>query len=397
MSTRAVSGGSAAERAVSGAFRELIECLRCGDGISAAIRQLEAAATGWAATGVTLRAFNAELQASLTEAVRGVVRSAALTGDAESVVEIIISATAVVADIHHRIWCDGRLGEMQSLAGALLSGENPLRLSRESGIAVAGSYWVVALSVPPGAAPAAEPVLRRIRIELAERYGDRVLPRLSAAGGTILVPAIDAADPPASLVSELSAAAQVPVTAAGVWAARPDIPAAARQAHDLLELALLFGRTGRWHTFADLALEYQLTRPGSSREHLAALLDPLSSHPHLAETLRLHLRGDLSRRRISQMLNIHTNTLDYRLKRIGRLTGVDPFSSDGQWYLRAALVAHTVLSSPVAAQRIPKPATQHLPKSAAPRLAESAPQHLVEAADDQSARATTPRSVVSRR
>ena len=372
MSIKAVSGGSA-ERAVSGAFCELIESLRCGHGISAAVRRLEAAATGWAATGVTLRAFNAELQACLTEAIRTVVRSAALTGDAESVVEIVISATAVVADVHHRIWCDGRLGEIQSLAAALLSGESPLRLSRESGIAVAESYWVVALSVPPGAAPAAEPVLRRIRIELTERYGDRVLPRLSAAGGTILVPAADAEDAPASLVSELSAAAQVPVTAAGVWAARDDIPAAARQAHELLELALVFGRTGRWHTFVDLALEYQLTRPGSSREYLAALLDPLVSHAHLDETLRLHLRGDLSRRRISQMLNIHTNTLDYRLKRIGRLTGVDPFSPDGQWYLRAALVARTALSKSIAAQQRP------------------------ESAGDHSECATTPRSVVSRR
>lgn len=373
MSTKAVSAGSAAERAVSGAFRELIDCMRGGHGISGAIRRLEAAATGWAATGVTLRAFNAELQACLTEAVRTVVRSAALTGDVESVVEIVISAIALVADIHHRIWCDGRLGEIQSLAGALLSGESPLRLSQESGIAVATSYWVVALSVPPGAAPAAEPVLRRIRVELTERYGDRVLPRLSAAGGTVLVPAVDAEEPPASLVSELSVAAQVPVTAAGVWAARADIPGAARQAHELLELALAFGRSGRWHTFADLALEYQLTRPGSSRERLAALLDPLEGHPHLEETLRLHLRGDLSRRRISQMLTIHTNTLDYRLKRIGRLTGVDPFSPDGQWHLRSALVARTALSNPIAA----------------PKLSESAGDH--------SGRATTPRSVVSRR
>lgn len=170
---------------------------------------------------------------------------------------------------------------------------------------------------------------------------------------------------------ELSAAAQVPVTAAGVWAARADIPEAARQAHELLELALRFGRTGRWHTFADLALEYQLTRPGNSRERLAALLDPLDDHPQLEQTLRLHLCSDLSRRRVAQLLNIHANALDYRLKRVGRLTGMDPLSPDGQWYLRAALVARTAISNSAAAQQLP--------------------------AIDQSERTMTPRSVVSRR
>ncbi len=372
MPTKAVSGGGA-ELVVSNACRELIDCLRCGHGTSAAIRRLEIAATGWAATGIPVRTLNAQLRVCLVDAARAVMRSAALADDPDAMLEVVISATAVVAEIYHRIRCDGRSGLIQSLAAALLAGESPLRLSRECGIAVAESYWVVALSVPPGGAPAAEPVLRRIRVELTERYGDQVLPRLSATGGTILVPAADAQDVPVTLVSELSAAAQVPVTAAAVWARQAEIPTAAPQAHELLELALVFGRTGQLNTFADLALEYQLTRPGSSREVLAALLDPLDDHPYLEETLRLHLRGDLSRRRISQMLSIHTNTLDYRLKRVGRLTGVDPLSPDGQWYLRAALVARISMSKQLASQQLPTPVNGH------------------------SGRARTPRSVVSRR
>jgi DNA-binding PucR family transcriptional regulator len=38
-------------------------------------------------------------------------------------------------------------------------------------------------------------------------------------------------------------------------------------------------------------------------------------------------------------MRVHTNTVDYRLKRIGRLIGVDPTSPSGLLQVRAALVA----------------------------------------------------------
>ena len=45
---------------------------------------------------------------------------------------------------------------------------------------------------------------------------------------------------------------------------------AAGRAHELLDVALLFGREGTLHRFSDLAAEYQLTRPGPARDQLVA-------------------------------------------------------------------------------------------------------------------------------
>ncbi|WP_280381795.1 helix-turn-helix domain-containing protein, partial [Nocardia wallacei] len=47
------------------------------------------------------------------------------------------------------------------------------------------------------------------------------------------------------------------------------------------------------------------------------------------------------RQRTARLLHVHTNTVDYRLKRIGQLTGFDPTQASGLWYLRSALVART--------------------------------------------------------
>ncbi|PSK32159.1 PucR family transcriptional regulator, partial [Nocardia seriolae] len=93
--------------------------------------------------------------------------------------------------------------------------------------------------------------------------------------------------------------------------------------------------------FDELALEYQLTRPGPGRDHLGSLLDPLDEHAELLETLQSHISNNLNRQRTARMLHVHTNTVDYRLKRIGQLTGFDPTQASGLWYLRSALVART--------------------------------------------------------
>ncbi|NEW36894.1 PucR family transcriptional regulator, partial [Nocardia cyriacigeorgica] len=43
--------------------------------------------------------------------------------------------------------------------------------------------------------------------------------------------------------------------------------------------------------------------------------------------------------RTARILHVHPNTVDYRLRRIGRLTGLDLSPTEGLWYLRSALVA----------------------------------------------------------
>lgn len=61
----------------------------------------------------------------------------------------------------------------------------------------------------------------------------------------------------------------------------------------------------------------------------------------MLETLRTRISNNLNRQRTARILHVHTNTVDYRLKRIGQLTGFDPTQAAGLWYLRSALVART--------------------------------------------------------
>ncbi|MFE9789665.1 helix-turn-helix domain-containing protein [Nocardia salmonicida] len=72
---------------------------------------------------------------------------------------------------------------------------------------------------------------------------------------------------------------------------------------------------GLYH-FDDLAIEYQLTRPGPGRDRFETALDAVSTDPELAATLRTHINNGLNRRLTAPEMHIHQNTVDYRLKRI---------------------------------------------------------------------------------
>ncbi|WP_280369978.1 PucR family transcriptional regulator [Nocardia wallacei] len=205
---------------------------------------------------------------------------------------------------------------------------------------VADSYSVIAVAAPgrgPRSRTALAAMSRRVRAESIERCGAEILMRLSNDGGTILVPDSEVTDVDVRVL--WCSIAQRSLIAATVPATSSEIPVAAGQAHELLDLALALGRTSGLYRFDDLALEYQLTRPGLGRERLAAVLDPLVPHPHLWQTLELFLISNLSRRALARRLGLHTNTIEYRLKRVAALTGLDPLTPTGQWHLRSALVA----------------------------------------------------------
>ncbi|HLS75809.1 MAG TPA: helix-turn-helix domain-containing protein [Nocardia sp.] len=191
--------------------------------------------------------------------------------------------------------------------------------------------------------PGGRHVLRRVRAALAERGGPNVLSLLGRDGGTVLVPAGAPGRPEVGrLVDALSEAAGAPVTVTVVTgAARADLPTAAECAHELLDMVRRLGMEPGLYRMADLALEYQITRPGPGLDHLGTVLDPLDAQPKLLETLRCHIGNGLNRQRTARMLDLHTNGLDYRLRRIGRLTGHDPSDARGICYLRAALVARS--------------------------------------------------------
>ncbi|WP_157187156.1 PucR family transcriptional regulator [Nocardia vinacea] len=188
--------------------------------------------------------------------------------------------------------------------------------------------------------------LHRVQALLRERLEPTARIALSPRGGTIVLPAHTVTESSLDeLVSRLSWAAQVPVTAitlrgSGAWVRRlSDL------AHDLLNVAQGLGFAGGLYRFPDLALEYQLTRPTPAREKLAHALDPLDDHPELLHTLTLYIHTNMTRRITARLLNLHRNTIDYRLNRIEELTGYDPSIPSGIWYLRCALVVRTYRKS----------------------------------------------------
>jgi len=99
----------------------------------------------------------------------------------------------------------------------------------------------------------------------------------------------------------------------------------------------LAGAEPRLYVLRDVLLDYQLTRPSDAQPHLAALLAPLERFPDLLRTLEAYLAQDLDRRRTAASLHVHPNTLDYRLKRIVELTGLEPATTSGLQLLAGAV------------------------------------------------------------
>ncbi|RDI55862.1 PucR family transcriptional regulator [Nocardia mexicana] len=278
----------------------------------------------------------------------------ALMGGAERVVGMLDTMTTAVSMAYVRelrAVVSEHHTAVHTLTSALLGGHPTSTMARECGIEIADTYRVLALAIPPhpeesnpilDAKVVARRKLRRVQAELATRCGDTALSLLSIDGGTLLIPADTTDDGPlADLVSALSHAARVPITATVVTAGTDTIPTAADQAHQLLDMVARLHSEPALYRFDDLALEYQLTRPGPGREYLGSLLDPLDHHPELLDTLQTHIAHNLNRQRTARLLHVHTNTVDYRLKRIGQLTGFDPTQASGLWYLRSALVARS--------------------------------------------------------
>ncbi|MFG1814260.1 PucR family transcriptional regulator [Kribbella sp. NPDC049174] len=184
--------------------------------------------------------------------------------------------------------------------------------------------------------------LRRVRVEL-DRIPDS-MSTLSPDGGIALLPA-PAADLSA-LRARLSRAAGVNVTLATTSVAPETIPAGVTLVRDLLEVVRTHGRPPGVYELDDLVLEYQLSRPSPARERLAGLLNPLAGRTDLLATLRCYLDNARNRRQTAADLHVHANTVDYRLRQVGRLTGLDPVRDDQLPRLVAALVAFDARSSP---------------------------------------------------
>jgi hypothetical protein len=238
----------------------------------------------------------------------------------------------------------------RGLAAALLAGQETAVLAGRLGVQIAPCYVVLSLELGTGrdegaagvaGAVAARRKVRRIQERLDAAVGEPVLGLLDATGGTVLLPAgAVSVDDVRALVGELASVAGVAVRAAAAEPATPDeLAAAAEQSRDVLRLSAVLGRPPGLTVLRDVLLEYQLTRPSDALPGLGQLLEPLERNPDLLLTITAYLDQDTDRRRAAATLHVHPNTLDYRLKRIVELTGLDPATTAGLQLLGAAAAA----------------------------------------------------------
>ncbi|WP_054811782.1 PucR family transcriptional regulator [Nocardia arizonensis] len=339
---------------------ELAVSMLDGEDIPEKTQRLREGAEGWAREGIPIDTIHHTVHEGFKLGFDLVVADAT-SADFESLMvlsrrllEILDTITSTVSRAYVRelraVAAEHHTAA-HTLTSALLGGHATSTMARECGIEIAQSYSVLAVAIPPHPEErdirldgkiVARRKLRRVQAELVKHCGDSVLSLLSVDGGTILLPfGLLEAQALDHLIEQLSRAGQVPIAATLVDAPTPQIPAAADQAHELLDMVQRLHCLGGLYRFDDLALEYQLTRPGPGLERLRTILDPLDEHPELLETLQRHIANNLNRQRTARALHVHTNTVDYRLKRIGQLTGFDPSEASGLWYLRAAVIARS--------------------------------------------------------
>ncbi|MBB5917531.1 hypothetical protein BJY24_006443 [Nocardia transvalensis] len=349
--------------AVTRACLELAISMLDGTDIPDKTARLEQAAANWAREGIPIDTIQHALHEGFKLGFDLILDRAtaedfdSFKGASRRLLDVLDTINATVSRAYVRE-LRGVVGEhhtaVHTLTSALLAGHPTSVMARESGIEIAESYHVVALSVPAhpdernpalNSQVVARRKLRRVQAALADRCADTALSLLSVDGGTLLIPTSTVEDGDLDeFVAFLAHNAQVPVTAAVVDSGAGDIPTAAQRAHELLDMVQRLQCRPALYRFDGLALEYQLTRPGPGSDYLGSLLDVLDAHPELLDTLKRHIGTNLNRQQTARALHVHTNTVDYRLKRVAQLTGFDPTQPAGLWYLRSALVARTYRS-----------------------------------------------------
>ncbi|MEV4380677.1 helix-turn-helix domain-containing protein [Streptosporangium sp. NPDC049644] len=251
------------------------------------------------------------------QALTEVAEADELAAAGEGLLGWLRTAMPAVALAHQQAQEDIRSEDKRvrrALIGALLGGQPYESLAEAAGVEVGQAHEVVLFDFGQPAPP-----VRLVRSALDAHTGTLVL--MDHVDGVALLPGGCALEP---LVRRLAEVVGRPVLAAAALAGEPvNIPDAAREVREVLELVRRINRPPGLYRFDDVLLEHQLARPGAGLVRLAAKLAPLDGHPHLLETLRAFVNRGHNRRRTALDLHIHRNTLDYRLRRVSMLTGLD--------------------------------------------------------------------------
>ncbi|MFD4457487.1 PucR family transcriptional regulator [Nocardia sp. NPDC058480] len=291
--------------------------------------RIRPAAARWASIGVPIETVQQHVHAGFRLHLDDLEALSAPFDDVRRLMNALNSVTAAVSTVYTEIAPpSGDRGGY--VAHTLLSGRHSMRATREHGAPLDERYTVLAVAADRSARDAVSP--RDFRAMLSRSFGQHVPGLQSEFGATILVPDSCDTEKIRGMVGLTS------LTVVGVTVDRDRIPEAAEEVHELLDVATRLHHPPGLYQIEDLAIEYQLTRPGPGRDRLEMFLDSVAEFPDLINTLRAHINNGLNRRLTSRETHIHMNTVDYRLRRIYELVGLTPHDPNVIWRLRAALI-----------------------------------------------------------
>ncbi|MGW4058136.1 PucR family transcriptional regulator [Amycolatopsis sp. NPDC004747] len=229
---------------------------------------------------------------------------------------------------------------LHDLVDLLLAGDpSAPGLARELGVCLHDHYLAVVLRFP-GRPPGrdddtddlVESVFKLHAVPIAWPQPDELVALLPAcpAGET---PADEALPVVRDLAGAVAAACRVGV-AAGPAERLAETVSTARQ---VAEVAPVQRIPRALPGIGDVFVELGVVRVPEVDRWLRDVARQLANGPDLVRTLDVYYRNDMNRLPAAVALHIHPRTLDYRLRRVREVTGVDPASTKGIRILTAAV------------------------------------------------------------
>ncbi|AFU03320.1 MULTISPECIES: PucR family transcriptional regulator [Nocardia] len=253
-------------------------------------------------------------------------------------------AGAATQRVHDPRW--ELMERRRGIADALLTGRDPVEWANDPVIPVADAFLVAVFRLC-GTRGGPASALRH-RVEAIPG----VFLRLDAGGWTALIP-LQPGDDGSATLGGLTARLPVqeptepPPYWVGVGAARSKdaIPAMYAEARVLAELGRCLTKREILCRRQNLQFEYTVAVSDAARPGLAAVLAPLDAQPMLAETLEVFVDSGFNQLATARQLNVHRNTVTYRLSRVHELTGLDPHRPADAMTLSAARLARRLESA----------------------------------------------------
>ncbi|MGB3442601.1 MAG: helix-turn-helix domain-containing protein [Actinophytocola sp.] len=133
----------------------------------------------------------------------------------------------------------------------------------------------------------------------------------------------------ARVVRDFGESTGLPAAVGACRAAGGEVAVAFARAREISRVAPVRTTLGAVHYLTDVFAEVGAVRLTPVDGWLREVIGRLATGPRLVSTLDALYRTDMSRSRTAALLDIHPRTLDYRLRRVRELTGLDPVSVRG--------------------------------------------------------------------